>query len=96
LNAVGLNAIVTNTDPTSPALVQQTLAQLTGIVAIVRLRHTTPSDGLLGALLDGGVRCVEITLPTPGSLAAVSDWASEPRATSTVSSTRPGPAPPSW
>ncbi|MPZ95150.1 MAG: bifunctional 4-hydroxy-2-oxoglutarate aldolase/2-dehydro-3-deoxy-phosphogluconate aldolase [Propionibacteriales bacterium] len=45
-----------------------------GVVAIIRLRSLRPSDELLGSLLDGGVRSLEVTLPTPGSLDAVARW----------------------
>ncbi|MGH3384709.1 MAG: bifunctional 4-hydroxy-2-oxoglutarate aldolase/2-dehydro-3-deoxy-phosphogluconate aldolase [Nocardioidaceae bacterium] len=45
-----------------------------GVVAIIRLRTLRPSDELLGSLLDGGVRSLEVTLPTPGSLGVVARW----------------------
>jgi len=45
-----------------------------GVVAIVRLRGCEPVDELLGALVEGGVRTVEVTLPTPGALPAVRRW----------------------
>jgi 2-dehydro-3-deoxyphosphogluconate aldolase/(4S)-4-hydroxy-2-oxoglutarate aldolase len=47
-----------------------------GVIAIVRLRNASPADELLEALLEGGVTCVEITLPTPGSAAAIGRWRS--------------------
>lgn len=47
-----------------------------GVVAIIRLRHLEPPDALYDALLAGGVRALEVTLPTPGSLAAIGRWAS--------------------
>lgn len=45
-----------------------------GIVAIVRLRHSAPTEQILEALLEGGIRHIEITLPTPGSLQAITRW----------------------
>jgi 2-dehydro-3-deoxyphosphogluconate aldolase / (4S)-4-hydroxy-2-oxoglutarate aldolase len=46
----------------------------TGVMAIVRLRRHEPADALFDALLAGGVDSVEVTLPSPGSLAAVARW----------------------
>jgi 2-dehydro-3-deoxyphosphogluconate aldolase / (4S)-4-hydroxy-2-oxoglutarate aldolase len=46
----------------------------TGVMAIVRLRRHEPADDLFDALLAGGVDSVEVTLPSPGSLAAVARW----------------------
>lgn len=45
-----------------------------GILAIIRLREREPADEILHALVDAGVRSVEITIPTPGSTAAVERW----------------------
>ena len=50
-----------------------------GVLAIIRLRDHKPDDELLGALVDGGIRAVEVTLPTPGSLDAVRRWAADDR-----------------
>lgn len=47
-----------------------------GVIAIIRLRHQEPPDALYDALIAGGVGALEVTLPTPGSLAAISRWAS--------------------
>lgn len=45
-----------------------------GIVAIVRLRELEPPDALLDALVAGGVRHVEVTIGTPGAMAAIERW----------------------
>lgn len=50
-----------------------------GVLAIVRLRHHEPDDEMLEALVDGGIRAVEVTLPTPGSLDAVRRWVGDDR-----------------
>lgn len=64
-----------------------------GVVAIIRLRGCEPPDELLDALLDGGVRTVEVTLPTPGSLAAVRRWSGDDRVSTGVGTVRtPGDA----
>ncbi|WP_283134607.1 bifunctional 4-hydroxy-2-oxoglutarate aldolase/2-dehydro-3-deoxy-phosphogluconate aldolase [Rhizohabitans arisaemae] len=47
---------------------------LTGVVAIVRLRETEPDDAVVAALSTGGVRLAEITLTSPGALAAIRRW----------------------
>ncbi len=49
-----------------------------GVIAIVRLRSTEPADEALEHLLAGGITSVEVTLPSPGSLAAVRRWRSRP------------------
>jgi 2-dehydro-3-deoxyphosphogluconate aldolase/(4S)-4-hydroxy-2-oxoglutarate aldolase len=59
-----------------------------GVLAIVRLRRRAPEDALLEALADGGVRAVEVTLPTPGSLAAVERWTRDARVTVGVGTVR--------
>ena len=41
------------------------------LVAILRARTPAPLVEVAMALVDGGVRCLEITLPSPGSLEAV-------------------------
>jgi len=41
------------------------------LVAILRARTPAPLVEVAMALVDGGVRCLEITLPSPGSLDAV-------------------------
>ncbi|HTF46485.1 MAG TPA: bifunctional 4-hydroxy-2-oxoglutarate aldolase/2-dehydro-3-deoxy-phosphogluconate aldolase [Pseudonocardia sp.] len=41
------------------------------LVAILRARTPAPLVEVAMALVDGGVRCLEITLPSPGSLGAV-------------------------
>lgn len=45
-----------------------------GVVAIVRLRQHEPPAALAEALVRGGVTSVEITVPTPGALAAIGAW----------------------
>ena len=59
-----------------------------GVVAIVRLRTCEPVDELLEALVAGGVRAVEVTLPTTGSLAAVRRWSQDDRVTAGVGTVR--------
>jgi 2-dehydro-3-deoxyphosphogluconate aldolase/(4S)-4-hydroxy-2-oxoglutarate aldolase len=41
------------------------------LLGIVRYRDAGDVDGALGALVRGGIRLVEVTLDTPGALAAV-------------------------
>lgn len=43
-------------------------------MAIIRLRELEPADEILRSLVDGAVRSIEVTLPTPGSTAAVARW----------------------
>ena len=50
-----------------------------GVLAIIRLRDHEPDDELLDALVEGGIRAVEVTLPTPGSLDAVRRWLRDDR-----------------
>lgn len=64
------------------------LPQDAGVVAIVRLRRCAPPDDLLEALVAGGVRTVEVTLPTPGGLDAVRRWSRDPRVTAGVGTVR--------
>ncbi len=64
------------------------LPQGGGVVAIVRLRRCEPADELLEALLSGGVRTVEVTLPTPGALDAVRRWSRDPRVSAGVGTVR--------
>lgn len=45
-----------------------------GVVAIIRLRQHAPPRELLHALTGAGITRLEITLPTPGSLEAISAW----------------------
>lgn len=45
-----------------------------GVIAIIRLRETTVPDEAFTALVAGGVRWIEVTVDTPGALAAVSRW----------------------
>ena len=45
-----------------------------GVIAIVRLNRIEPSEHILHALLEGGIRNVEVTLSTPGSIAAITNW----------------------
>lgn len=52
--------------------VRNYLAQ-TGIVAIVRLPETGPLLDILEAMYRGGLRCMEVTLNTPGALEAISE-----------------------
>lgn len=42
------------------------------ILAIARARSGEHLPPVLETLIEGGIRCLEVTLPTPGSLAAVS------------------------
>ncbi|GII92337.1 bifunctional 4-hydroxy-2-oxoglutarate aldolase/2-dehydro-3-deoxy-phosphogluconate aldolase [Sinosporangium siamense] len=51
---------------------------LSGVVAIIRLRDREPVDAIASALLEGGVTLMEVTLPTPGALAAVTRWNTHP------------------
>lgn len=46
-----------------------------GIIAIIRLRSTEVVDEVVEALLRGGVRSIEATLPTPGALQLAARWA---------------------
>ncbi|TBL81183.1 bifunctional 4-hydroxy-2-oxoglutarate aldolase/2-dehydro-3-deoxy-phosphogluconate aldolase [Paenibacillus thalictri] len=48
------------------------LIEQTRIIAIVRGVEAQHMDGLAGALYDGGIRAMEITLNTPGALTAIS------------------------
>ncbi|MEV1007180.1 bifunctional 4-hydroxy-2-oxoglutarate aldolase/2-dehydro-3-deoxy-phosphogluconate aldolase [Streptomyces sp. NPDC049881] len=48
-----------------------------GLIAILRARADAPLVDAVRALAEGGVRLVEITVPTPGSLAAVRALAGE-------------------
>lgn len=49
-------------------------SQDAGVIAIVRLRTNEPADEVLEHLVAGGITAVEVTLPSPGSLAAVRRW----------------------
>ena len=49
-------------------------SQDAGVIAIVRLRANEPADEVLDHLVAGGITAVEVTLPSPGSLAAVRRW----------------------
>lgn len=51
---------------------------VSGVVAIIRLREDEPDDAIATALLDGGVEVMEVTLPTPGALAAIRRWNTHP------------------
>jgi 2-dehydro-3-deoxyphosphogluconate aldolase/(4S)-4-hydroxy-2-oxoglutarate aldolase len=51
-------------------------SQDAGVIAIVRLRTNEPADEVLEHLVVGGITAVEVTLPSPGSLAAVRRWRS--------------------
>ena len=51
-------------------------SQDAGVIAIVRLRTNEPADEVLDHLVAGGITAVEVTLPSPGSLAAVRRWRS--------------------
>ena len=74
-------------DGTDPSRLELPGGQV-GVVAIVRLRDHEPVDELLTALLDGGVRTVEVTLPTPGALAAVRRWTGDDRVVAGVGTIR--------
>lgn len=43
----------------------------TGVVAVVRAEDRLDLEGLAGALRDGGVRLIEITMTVPGALGAI-------------------------
>lgn len=45
-----------------------------GVIAIIRLKRNEPSEHILNALLEGGIRYIEVTLPTPGSALAIKNW----------------------
>lgn len=45
-----------------------------GVIAIIRLRHIAPCEELIEGLVAGGVRIVEVTLPTPESLSTIRRW----------------------
>ncbi|GAA4431923.1 bifunctional 4-hydroxy-2-oxoglutarate aldolase/2-dehydro-3-deoxy-phosphogluconate aldolase [Georgenia halophila] len=45
-----------------------------GVIAIIRLREQRAVDEIFQALLDGGVRAVEVTADTPGAFEAVTRW----------------------
>jgi 2-dehydro-3-deoxyphosphogluconate aldolase/(4S)-4-hydroxy-2-oxoglutarate aldolase len=45
-----------------------------GVLAIVRLREHEPCDAMFDALAAADVDAIEVTLPTPGSVAAVRRW----------------------
>lgn len=51
----------------------------TGLVAILRGRSGERLDAVCDVLLDAGVRCLEITMNTPGALAAVRRLAEQRR-----------------
>jgi 2-dehydro-3-deoxyphosphogluconate aldolase/(4S)-4-hydroxy-2-oxoglutarate aldolase len=53
-------------------------SQDAGVIAIVRLRANEPADEVLDHLVAGGITAVEVTLPSPGSTAAVRRWRSRP------------------
>lgn len=59
-----------------------------GVVAIIRLRGCEPGDELLSALVAGGLRTVEVTLPTPGALRAVRRWSTGGRVVAGVGTVR--------
>ena len=46
-----------------------------GVIAIIRLRETELTDHVHDALIAGGLRAIEVTVDTPGSLSAVQRWA---------------------
>src|SRR5665647_1309444 len=50
---------------------------LAGVVAIIRLHTHVPDDAIANALIDGGVRVLEVTLPTPGALDAIRRWSTQ-------------------
>lgn len=51
-----------------------TVAATVGVLAIIRLRETSPPDDVAHALLAGGITALEVTLPTPDSLATIARW----------------------
>lgn len=51
----------------------------TGVVAIIRKVDSDHLRGLADALVEGGVRAVEVTLNTPGALAMIEALAADPR-----------------
>lgn len=50
------------------------MTDVEGVLAIVRLRHHEPADEVLETLAAEGVTRAEVTLPTPGALAAITRW----------------------
>lgn len=52
-----------------------TMSNEPGVIAIIRMRATKPERELFDALVTGGVRSLEVTLPTPGSVDAIGAWA---------------------
>lgn len=62
---------IVTADHASPGLT------LAGVVAIIRLRAHAPDDAIANALIDGGVRVLEVTLPTPGALDAIRRWSTQ-------------------
>ncbi|GAA1766227.1 bifunctional 4-hydroxy-2-oxoglutarate aldolase/2-dehydro-3-deoxy-phosphogluconate aldolase [Kocuria aegyptia] len=50
------------------------MTDVDGVLAIIRLRQHQPADEILDTLTAAGVSRAEVTLPTPGSLEAISRW----------------------
>lgn len=50
------------------------MTDVEGVLAIIRLRRHEPADEILDTLAAAGVTRAEVTLPTPGSLEAISRW----------------------
>lgn len=62
-----------NTDPSG---LRDALRQH-GMVAILRAQREAPLLDVMRVLVGAGVRCLEVTVPTPGSLAAISQAVTE-------------------
>ena len=50
------------------------------VVAVVRLNSTTNSAEVIQAIIDGGIKIIEITLTTPGALELIEKFSSESNA----------------
>lgn len=64
-------------EPTDPAAGLTGALRRHGLVAILRARRPAPLLDVVRTLVDSGVRIVEITMPTPGSLEALRSAAEE-------------------
>ncbi|HUW81275.1 MAG TPA: bifunctional 4-hydroxy-2-oxoglutarate aldolase/2-dehydro-3-deoxy-phosphogluconate aldolase [Phycisphaerae bacterium] len=49
----------------------------TGVVAVVRADSSEQLGGVVGALYEGGLTCIEITMTTPNALEAIAEAAKE-------------------
>lgn len=48
------------------------------LISIIRLRHMRVPNELIEALMKGGIRYVEVTVPTPGALESIAAWSANP------------------